>query len=154
MKKQTKITKRTKLAYVLAYKDPTYVRTRALLNALEAIDSIQLYNAINTIKGPLRYIETISKLIWLRAIKRPDVYFLGFRGHEILLPIRIITWPKPLIYDEFFNPLEWLFNEHKKVSSSSIIGRILAKYYQAPLKKVFMIPIHKVMHLTPKNFMV
>ena len=127
---------KTKLGYILAYKDPGYVRTRSLIAAIKTIDSIELHTVINRIRNPLRYLEVLLRLVWLRISRRPHIYFLGFRGHEILLPVRILTWPKPLIFDEFFDPLDWIFHEHKKLSDRSPLGRFGAWYYRLPLKSV------------------
>ena len=117
-----------KVAYVLSYKYPKYVRTRFLLQLLNRLDNIQVVTAINNSKGPLRYVQTIAKLVKLRLIDRPDVYILGFRGAELYWLVRLITHGKPLIYDEFLNPYLWVVEEHKKFKPNSILAKLIRWY--------------------------
>lgn len=104
---------KTKVCYVLSYKDPNYVRTVVLVDALKEIEEIQLTIVKNTSRSLLRYIQTAYKLMKTRIFIRPDVYILGFRGHEAYWPVRAITFPKPIIFDEFIDSSDWLLVENK-----------------------------------------
>ena len=97
-----------KLAIVTCYKQPDYIRAQTLRDGAVAYHGIELITIKNRHLGILRYPETIIKVIAARIRHRPDAYLLTFRGYEILPFLAILTWPKPLIYDEFINPLEWL----------------------------------------------
>lgn len=107
--------KKIKVCYVLAYKDPDYVRTQVLCNSLKLIPTVELLTAINKSKGLRRYFQTLGKLLKCRIQKNPDVYILGFRGQEIFWPVRFLTIGKPLIFDEFINMHDWLGKEHSKL---------------------------------------
>lgn len=125
---------KTKVCYVLSYRDPNYVRTRVLLQALESIENVELYVARNSAKGILRYPETLVKTAYIRLRHNPDVYFLGFRGQEIFWPIRLIAFGKKLIFDEFLVMYDWFVNEQKKIKTP-FIKRILYAYNKSILKR-------------------
>ncbi|HSX47576.1 MAG TPA: glycosyltransferase, partial [Patescibacteria group bacterium] len=99
-----------------------------LLSALGLAKDLEITKVTNTHIGPIRYIETITKLIWVRLTVRPQVYILGFRGHDIFLPVRLITLGKPLIFDEFINIYDWVVLEHKKFPQDSFIAKTV-KFY-------------------------
>jgi glycosyltransferase involved in cell wall biosynthesis len=103
-----------KVAYILSYKYPDYVRTRYLLKLLDAIPNTRVHKAINSKRGVVRYFQTMAKLLAIRFRHKPDVYILGFRGAETYWLVRLITAGKPLIYDEFLNPYLWTIEEHGK----------------------------------------
>ncbi|HEX5797940.1 MAG TPA: glycosyltransferase [Candidatus Saccharimonadales bacterium] len=125
--------KKIKVCYVLAYRAPDYIRTRVLVRALEDISEIELYTAINTRKGTLRYIETLLKTLYIRLKHDPDVYLLGFRGQEIFWPVRLISFRKKLVFDEFVNMYNWLTVE-KRIIKSPLLAR-LAKGFNGSLLK-------------------
>jgi len=102
-----------KVAYVLAYRSPNYIRTQNILTALQALPTITLHIARNRRSGVLRYLETLIKLISIRIRYRPDIYILGFRGHEIYWLVRLISWNKPLIFDSLMSPYSALKQEGK-----------------------------------------
>lgn len=126
--------KKNKVCYVLCYRDPRYIRTQFLLDALNTLPSVQLSKAINTYTGLLRYIETPLRLIVQRLRHRPQVYVVGFRSVELLWLIRLLTFGKPLVYDEFINPYLWLVEEHHQFSADSLRGRLLRRYTGWALK--------------------
>lgn len=120
-----------KVAYVLSYNQPKYVRTQFIVQTIESLPNVRLHTAVNTSTSVLRYVQTLAKLFWLRASKRPDVYILGFRGMEIYWPVRLLTIGKPLVYDEFLNPYLWIVEEHKKVSTHSLAAKLLRAYVRS-----------------------
>ncbi|ALG67064.1 glycosyltransferase [Beggiatoa leptomitoformis] len=114
-----------KLCYVLAYRQPTYIRTVSLLKALQQIQEITLFTAINRKTGILRYIDTIWQLIQIRWKHNPDYYILGFRGHEIFWFIKLITVGKPLIFDSLLSPSAALIGDKKQGNLGVFLGKIL-----------------------------
>lgn len=121
------------VCYVLSYRCPDVIRTRTLLSAIEKINSIKLYKAINSSKGVLRYFETLLKLIGIRIFGNPDIYILGFRGYELYWPVRLITLGKRLIYDHMMSPYDSLVNEYRSIKSGSILERLIFFYEKITL---------------------
>lgn len=114
-----------KVCHVVCYRDPQYVRTRNLRAALEAIDGVHVVDATNSRRGLLRYLETLWKLLRARLRDAPDVYILGFRGHEIFPLVRLLTIGKPLIFDEFMSPSDALLSEGKGGALGRLAGVLL-----------------------------
>lgn len=110
------------VAYVLAYRAPRYIRTESLLAALRSGNGIEVVVARNQHTGMRRYFETWKALRQLRTKCAPDIYVLGFRGHEIFWPIRWLTRGKPLIFDAMMSPYAALRDEH----SGSLVRRCFA----------------------------
>lgn len=111
------------VAYILAYRAPRYIRTESLLTALQSCNKIRIYVARNRHPGLRRYVETWNALRQLRTEVAPDVYVIGFRGHEIFWPIRWLTRGKPLIFDAMMSPYGALHDEH----GDSVLHQWLAK---------------------------
>ncbi|MHB1589622.1 MAG: glycosyltransferase [Metallibacterium scheffleri] len=114
--------KRLTVAYVLAYRAPDFIRSRSLLIALEACDGIKLTVARNHSTGMARYFETWRALRQLRKSFAPDLYVLGFRGHEMYWPVRWLTHGKPLVFDALMSPSAALREENK----TGLIGQLIA----------------------------
>jgi len=112
--------KTIKVCHVVSYRAPGYIRTRNLRAALQGIEGCEVFDASNTRRGLLRYFETIWKTLRIRLRHSPDVYVLGFRGHEIFWVIRLIAIGKPLIFDEFMSPSDALLSEAK----GGFLGRL------------------------------
>lgn len=113
---------------VSCYYDVNYVRTTTIKDALSKgpYDFVHVANRSRNLK---RYIEVLAGLIKTRLTKRPDIYFLTFRGYEILPIVRLITLGKPLIFDEFINPLELVVHE-QKIIKSPFVAKILRWGYR------------------------
>lgn len=122
------------VCHVVCYRDPGYVRTRNLRAALDAIDGVRVIDATNARRGPARYIETLWKLLRARWRDAPDVYVLGFRGHEIFPLVRLLTIGKPLIFDEFMSPSEALLTEGKGGAVGRLLGIVLYPFEWLCLK--------------------
>jgi glycosyltransferase involved in cell wall biosynthesis len=114
-----------KVCHVVCYRDPNYVRTLNLRAALKAIDGVQVVDATNARRGVARYLETLWKLLKARLRDAPDVYVLGFRGHEIFPFVRLLTIGKPLIFDEFMSPSDALLSEGKGGALGRFAGLVL-----------------------------
>lgn len=113
----------TCVAYVLSYRAPDYIRTRSLLDALHACPGIRVVSARNTRPGLWRYFETWRALMRIRATENPDVYVLGFRGHEIFWLVRHVARGKPIIFDALMSPYASLRDE-----GGGWLGRLLAPF--------------------------
>jgi glycosyltransferase involved in cell wall biosynthesis len=116
---------KVKVCYVLSYKAPNYVRTTSLVDALKLSKDIELFQARNSNKGLLRYIQTFFRFLKIRIIHNPDVYIIGFRGHEIYWLLRIFALKKKFIFDEMMSPYHALVNERKNIKKFQIIWEIV-----------------------------
>ena len=114
-----------KVCHIVSYRDPAYIRTRNLRAALEYLEDVEVFDATNKRRGLLRYFETIWKTLQVRLHDNPDVYVLGFRGHEIFWIIRLITIGKPLIFDAFMSPSDALLSEGKGGLLGRFVGVLL-----------------------------
>ncbi len=114
-----------KVCHVVSYRDPRYIRTRNLRAALDAVDGVEVVDATNTRRGVLRYAETTWKLLKARLRHAPDVYVLGFRGHEIFWLVRLLTLGKPLVFDAFMSPSDALLSERKGGFLGRFVGLLL-----------------------------
>jgi len=111
-----------KVCYILSYRDPQYIRARAQMAALKRHPGIELIPAVNKSKGAGRYFQTVWALLKVRYKKNPDIYILGFRGHELFWLVRVLVWRNPLIFDALMSPYAALRYENK----SGRLGRVLA----------------------------
>lgn len=125
---------RIKVAYVLSYRSPNYIRSLNLLDALSGIDAVELFQARNSKKSILRYPQTLLKLLWLRLRHNPDVYFLGFRGHEIFWLVRLICFRKILIFDSLMSPYSALKHERKSGRLGFLLSGLVFYFERAILK--------------------
>mgnify|MGYP000913859435 CR=1 FL=1 len=116
-----------KVALVTCYNQPDYIRAITLRQAASKLADIVVIK--NEQKGLIRYLEVIYKLIKTRLKEHPDVYILTFRAYEIFPFARLITLGKPLVYDEFINPYEWLVLEHHKLKTGSLPAKIFLWTY-------------------------
>ena len=118
-----------KICLVTCYNQPNYVRTKTLRAGLMQIDGLDIVEAKNRKTGLFRYPEVLCKVLLMRLKQNPDVYLLTFRGYEMLLPVRLISVGKSLIYDEFINPIEWVVHEKRQVEaaqgSNKLYGRLV-----------------------------
>jgi len=92
------------------------------------MENIKFFEAINTSIGLLRYIETLWKLIQVRIKYNPDIYILGFRGHEIFWLVRAITSGKVLVFDHMMSPYDSLINERKTIKSGGALAKFVFIY--------------------------
>jgi glycosyltransferase involved in cell wall biosynthesis len=128
-----------KVCIITCYKQPDYIRASTLRTALSKIDGVNLIIIKNTHTGVLRYLEVVVKTVIMRFTQQPDIYLLTFRGYELLIPIRIITLGKTLIFDEFINLVEWVVYEHKKLIPGKFSMKLLSVFYRFWLNKTDVI---------------
>lgn len=113
-----------KVCHVVCYRDPGYIRTRTLRAAMDRIENCEVYDATNQRRSWLRYFETAAKTLMIRLRHNPDVYVLGFRGHEIFWLIRLIAIGKRMVFDEFMSPSDALISEKKAGVAGRLLGYI------------------------------
>lgn len=130
--RRTEVPARVRLCYVHCYRDPWYTRARCQIEALRELPGVELRLATTTRRGPLRYLECIGALWRAHRGFRPDVYLLGFRGHEIFWPLRLLAGRRPLILDALMSPGSALREEAK----AGRIGRLLAPLVCAAERRV------------------
>lgn len=111
------------LAYVLAYRAPTYIRTESLLVALRSISGVKVVVARNRLSGVRRYVQTWNAL--RRLGRTPDIYVIGFRGHEIFWPVRWLRRGVPIIFDAMMSPYGSLHDEHDGSALRRCLARML-----------------------------
>ncbi len=125
-----------KLCVITCYNQPDYVRAKTLRAAASGIDGMEVIVVKNRHTGLLRYAEVFAKTVRSRLRDKPDAYLLTFRGYEMLLPVRLLTLGKPLIYDEFINPIEWAIYEHGKLDKKNPLVWIFRQFYRLLLTSV------------------
>jgi glycosyltransferase involved in cell wall biosynthesis len=127
------------IAYVLSYRAPTYVRTESLLAALHFCSDREVVVARNEHAGLRRYLETWKALQRIRKKIAPDIYIIGFRGHEIFWPIRWLTRGKPLIFDAMMSPYASLHDEHDGSGLHRWLARIIYPLERRMLRRADLI---------------
>ena len=114
-----------KLCIITCYNQPDYVRAKTLRAAFRDAGH-DVIVVKNDATGLLRYVQVLRRLMAVKRTDSPDVYVLTFRGYEMLLPVRLITRGRPLMYDEFINPIEWVVKEERKVEAKTGSNRAYA----------------------------
>jgi glycosyltransferase involved in cell wall biosynthesis len=135
-----------KICLITCYKQPDYIRAKTLRMAFGQIMTVNLIVVKNKHTGLARYFEVLWKLIIVRITKHPDLYFLTFRGYEMLPFVRLITFGKPLIFDEFINLVEWVVYEHHKFKKDGLLAKILCGFYGFWLKSADLIATDTMSH--------
>lgn len=116
------------VCYVLSYKSPDYIRTTSLLHALAGCKGVRVVTACNTSTGLWRYIETCRALWRVRKCERPDVYILGFRGHEIFWLVRRVARHNPLVFDALMSPTAAMESEGKLGGAGRVLAPIIGHF--------------------------
>ena len=116
---------KSKVCYILSYRAPNYVRTTSLINALSRLKNIELFQARNKSKGLIRYFETFFNFLKIRFKVNPDIYIIGFRGHEIYWLYRIFGLRKKFVFDAMMSPYDSLVNEKKTLQKNSLLAKII-----------------------------
>ncbi|OUD12373.1 glycosyltransferase [Thioflexithrix psekupsensis] len=140
-------TERLIVCYILAYRQPNYIRTMTLLKGLQQIPHIRLITAINRYTGMWRYVDTLWQLIKIRWKYNPDYYLLGFRGHDIFWLVRLITAGKPLLFDSLMSPSAALIDEKKQGEMGVLFGKLLSGVEKAILHQADIILTDTSLHV-------
>ncbi len=135
-----------KVCYILSYRLPTNSRTTVIINALKKIENVELYLAINTSTGLLRYFQTFIKAIKIHFKFKPDFYIIGFRGHEIYWFFRLFFPKSVFIFDEMMSPYDSFVNERHHLNSMSIFSRLFHFAEASILKDADYILTDTILH--------
>ncbi len=129
-----------RVCYLLCYKAPDYTRTAALLAALEhsaehSESGFILDRLINRRRGLLRYPEMLYRLISYRLKHKPDVWVLGFRGHESFLFFYPFLFGQRIVFDEFIILESWLQESESRRKTPQFIVAMLRRYMRWLIKR-------------------
>lgn len=113
-----------RLAYVLSYRAPWYVRSTSILEALRSVPGVAVTEIVNRREGPSRYLETLRGLRRARPAST-DLYVVGFRGHEIYPAVRAWARGKPVVLDSLVSPSAALTGDGKAGRGGELLGRLL-----------------------------
>lgn len=122
-----------RIAVVTCYRHPDYVRAIALRNAVEDLGHVPVVIK-NRSRGVRRYAEVAGDLWRLRG-DRPDAYIVTFRAFEILPVVLALAGRRPVVYDEFINPVEWFVEEHHRLRPGSLPARALRGAFRAMMQR-------------------
>lgn len=137
--------KKLSICLVTCYRTPGYVRVKSLEAGLLA-NNVDLSIIRNKQRGYLRYIEVALKLVKIRFSVNPDIYFVTFRGYEILPLVLLIGIGKKVVFDEFVNLIGWTVYEHKKLEQGSFAARLFTSLYRFLLKRTTKIVLDTKSH--------
>lgn len=126
-----------RIAVVNCHKQPDYIRARVLRTALAGLPGVEVVRVSNKSKSLWRFLEIAARLVWASARKKPDIYLVTFRGYEILPLALLLAGKRPVVFDEFINPIEWLDGEHGKLPSPAV--KFIKAYYGFLLARVRLI---------------
>jgi glycosyltransferase involved in cell wall biosynthesis len=115
--------RKIKVLYLSTY-EAQYIRTESILDILRR-NKIET-EVIITGGRRFKYLKVFLSNI-LAKLKKCDVVFLGFRGHEVLPFLRLAT-AKPIIFDAFVSAYDTLCRDRRIVSPGSALGRALKCY--------------------------
>ncbi|WP_404311694.1 glycosyltransferase [Agrococcus terreus] len=122
-----------RIAVVTCYRQPDYVRAIALRAAVSALGD-EAVVVRNRSKGVRRYPEVLAQL-WRLRRDRPDAYLVTFRAFEVLPLVLALAGRRPVVYDEFINPVEWFVEEHAKLRAGSLPARALRGAFRAMMRR-------------------
>ncbi|MFU8773933.1 MAG: hypothetical protein ACNA8H_16125, partial [Anaerolineales bacterium] len=108
----------------LAGREIDYARNEVVLRALQRLGSVDVVGERGRAKSLLKRTLKIS----VRAIpkllrKNYNLVYVGFYGHLLMFPVRIIT-QKPILFDAFLSTYDTLVSDREKFSSDSFAGKL------------------------------
>lgn len=122
--------RRRSIAVVTCYRHPDYVRAVSLRDALRRSGLFEEVRVVkNRSTGVRRYLE-VTRTLWRMRRDRPDAYLVTFRGYEILPVALALAGGRPVVFDEFINPVEWFVHEHRKFREGSLPARVLRALFR------------------------
>lgn len=124
-----------RVCYVVCYKDPDYIRTLTLTDSLKQLPEVDLLVIKNKHRSVLRYLEVPFRLLWTRLRYSPDIFIVGFRGHDIFWALYPSMTGKKIVFDEFINLHDWLVNEHRKLKPSSWQIKLIDGYMKGVIER-------------------
>jgi glycosyltransferase involved in cell wall biosynthesis len=118
------------------------------VEALQLSERVKLFQARNKSKGLLRYLESFVQYLKIRFKYNPDVYIIGFRGHEIYWFLRIFALRKQFVFDEMMSPYDSIINEKKTLREESLLAKIIFIVEKNILKNADFIITDTQHHIT------
>lgn len=122
-----------RVAVVTCYRHPDYIRAITLRNAVADLGHEPVVIK-NRSRGARRYLEVAGDL-WRLRRDRPDAYIVTFRAFEILPIVLALAGRRPVVYDEFINPVEWFVEEHHRLRPGSLPARALRGAFRAMMRR-------------------
>ncbi|MDZ7798795.1 MAG: glycosyltransferase [Patescibacteria group bacterium] len=146
-----------KILYFATYYLDNYVRQNVIINCLKEIKSIDVIECVVNKKSLFRYLQVFWKYLFISK-KDIDVIIVGFRGHEVLPFLRLLT-KKPIIFDAFISLYDTLCFERKVISPYSLIGKLMfyfEKYLLGIVDHILLdtkthVKFFKELYKIPKN---
>jgi len=123
-----------KIAIVSCYDQIDYIRARTLRAAFAATKGVQPVIVKNKYKGLARYIEVPLKIVRCKFRDKPDAWVIVFRGYEMLPFLLLVKGRKPLVFDEYINPAEYM-EEHNWPVMKGPLGRLFLWWYSGLLRR-------------------
>lgn len=138
--------KSPRICFVLSYRAPDYIRGRSICESIQQAGNVELIRVVNRSPGFMRYWETIRALIRQRNSAEPDVYILGFRGHEIAWLVRWLMRGKPLVFDAMMSPYSALVDEGKLRRPGRLLAPLWRRYERAVLHRADLVLADTALH--------
>ena len=126
-----------RIAVVTCYRQPDYVRAITLRHAVADLGD-ELVVVKNRSRGVRRYAEVTGEL-WRMRRARPDAYIVTFRAFEILPIVLALAGRRPVVYDEFINPVEWFVEEHGRLRPGSLGATALRGAFRAMMRRCALV---------------
>ncbi len=126
-----------KVCYFSTYFFKDYIRQKVLLESLKE-NGVQVFECIEHGKNLLRYLKALFK--YVKVQKKVDLTIVGFRGHEILPFVQLLT-KKPVIFDSFVSGYQTIVLEKKLVNKESLIAKLIKateKYFMGKCDKILV----------------
>lgn len=109
-------------------------RAETLKRSLAKTINVELIIISNERFGFIGFLEIIRKISKVIATNEPDIFFLAYPGYLLLLPVLILASPKPVIFDEYINPIEESIYENHSLKPTSSLGWGLRGLYRLIVK--------------------
>jgi len=123
-----------KIAIISCYDQIDYIRALTLRTAFAAAKDVQTVVVKNKHKGLLRYAEVPLRILRCKFTERPDAWVIVFRGYEMLPFVLMIKGRAPLIFDEYINPAEYMY-EHDWPIMTGLLGKAFLWWYRGLLRR-------------------
>ncbi|UOW01183.1 glycosyltransferase [Agrococcus sp. SCSIO52902] len=122
-----------RIAVVTCYRQPDYVRAITLRTAVADLgdEAIVVKNRSRSVR---RYAEVAGEL-WRMRRDRPDAYLVTFRAFEVVPLVLALAGGRPVVYDEFINPVEWFVEEHRRLRPGSLPARALRGAFRTMMRR-------------------
>lgn len=123
-----------KVAVVSYIKGEDHTRARTIRKGFLACANNEVVLISNKQNYRQSYLGFLIKF-WRESTKHaPDVFVLTYKSSRLLLPTLLIAGSRPVIYDEFINPLEDIIYEHHSFKPNSTQAKLIGSIYRHLVK--------------------